>query len=368
MSQPEGQQPRMGRCVFGRMHSRTPGASQAFCCPCLPACRPAGGYVGYAMTTRWGGVDADKLQMIGFDMGGTSTGSSACVCAARAVQLSMAVWRQARLSAATTCAAPAVTILACPFCHCITRFTPHTHTHCPDVSRYAGRYEHVFESTTAGVTIQAPQLDINTVAAGGGSRLFFRSGIFQVRAPLLPPDCLGTLVEWCSSPTGGLLTSSAAAPPLHAAGGARVCRGAPGARVLPQERIPGNHRWGANTASHCLCPSASSCCYDGALHAACHRRWPTLTALLHTPGWLPADANLVLGRILPQFFPHIFGPQEDEPLDAEGARSALGLQVHCASSGDTADCADQQRGAVLLSCCPALHCDAGRPWRWWRQR
>ena len=30
------------------------------------------------------------------------------------------------------------------------------------------------------MTIQAPQLDINTVAAGGGSRLFFRAGIFQV--------------------------------------------------------------------------------------------------------------------------------------------------------------------------------------------
>lgn len=44
-----------------------------------------------------------------------------------------------------------------------------------DVSRYAGQYEHVFEATTAGVTLQAPQLDINTVAAGGGSRLFFRS-------------------------------------------------------------------------------------------------------------------------------------------------------------------------------------------------
>lgn len=43
-----------------------------------------------------------------------------------------------------------------------------------DVSRYAGRYEHVYESTTAGVTIQAPQLDVNTVAAGGGSMLFFR--------------------------------------------------------------------------------------------------------------------------------------------------------------------------------------------------
>lgn len=44
-----------------------------------------------------------------------------------------------------------------------------------DVSRFAdGKYEHVVESTTAGVTIQAPQLDINTVAAGGGSMLFFR--------------------------------------------------------------------------------------------------------------------------------------------------------------------------------------------------
>lgn len=43
-----------------------------------------------------------------------------------------------------------------------------------DVSRFAGNYEHVYESTTAGVTIQAPQLDVNTVAAGGGSMLFFR--------------------------------------------------------------------------------------------------------------------------------------------------------------------------------------------------
>lgn len=70
-----------------------------------------------------------------------------------------------------------------------------------DVSRYAGDYEHVFESTTAGVAIQAPQvsessvdhlslcfllllticqLDINTVAAGGGSQLFFHAGLFVV--------------------------------------------------------------------------------------------------------------------------------------------------------------------------------------------
>lgn len=57
---------------------------------------PSGGYVGYASTTQWGGPGGQPTQVIGFDMGGTST----------------------------------------------------------DVSRYAGEYEHVFESTTAGVTIQ----------------------------------------------------------------------------------------------------------------------------------------------------------------------------------------------------------------------
>ena len=74
---------------------------------------PAGGVVGYAMTSYKQQTD---LPVIGFDMGGTST----------------------------------------------------------DVSRYAGSYEHVFEATVAGVTIQAPQLDVNTVAAGGGSVLVFR--------------------------------------------------------------------------------------------------------------------------------------------------------------------------------------------------
>lgn len=47
-----------------------------------------------------------------------------------------------------------------------------------DVSRYDGRYETVYETTTAGVTIQSPQLDINTVAAGGGSCLTFRNDLF----------------------------------------------------------------------------------------------------------------------------------------------------------------------------------------------
>lgn len=48
-----------------------------------------------------------------------------------------------------------------------------------DVSRFDGRYEVVYETTTAGVTIQSPQLDINTVAAGGGSCLTFRNGLFM---------------------------------------------------------------------------------------------------------------------------------------------------------------------------------------------
>ncbi|KAI8816179.1 Hydantoinase B/oxoprolinase-domain-containing protein [Fimicolochytrium jonesii] len=86
---------------------------------------PAGGVVGYARTS-WDEPEANSVRggkaIIGFDQGGTST----------------------------------------------------------DVSRYAGQYEHVFETTTADVTIQAPQLNISTVAAGGGSQLFFRSGLFVV--------------------------------------------------------------------------------------------------------------------------------------------------------------------------------------------
>ncbi|KAI9787550.1 MAG: hypothetical protein M1839_000080 [Geoglossum umbratile] len=136
---------------------------------------PAGGVVGYALTS----YDPEtKIPVIGFDMGGTST----------------------------------------------------------DVSRYgSGRYEHVFETTTAGVTIQSPQLDINTVAAGGGSRLFFRNGLFVVG-----PESAGA----------------------H----------------------PG---------------------------PACYRKGGPLTV---------TDANLLLGRLLPEFFPRIFGKGENEGLDEDASR------------------------------------------------
>lgn len=35
------------------------------------------------------------------------------------------------------------------------------------------------------------------------------------------------------------------------------------------------------------------------------------------------DANLLLGRLLPEFFPKIFGPKENEPLDIEATRLAF---------------------------------------------
>lgn len=41
-------------------------------------------------------------------------------------------------------------------------------------------FEHTFEATIAGVALRSPQLDIRTVAAGGGSILTYRSGLFAV--------------------------------------------------------------------------------------------------------------------------------------------------------------------------------------------
>ena len=35
------------------------------------------------------------------------------------------------------------------------------------------------------------------------------------------------------------------------------------------------------------------------------------------------DANLCLGRILPEYFPKIFGPTENEPLDKQGTHGAF---------------------------------------------
>lgn len=143
---------------------------------------PAGGVVGYAQTCAQA---LPGMAAIGFDMGGTST----------------------------------------------------------DVSRYAGSYEQTQDAEVAGIRMQTPQLDIKTVAAGGGSRLFFRHGMFEVG-----PESAGS----------------------H----------------------PG---------------------------PVCYRKKGFLTV---------TDANLVLGRLQPDFFPHIFGPEENQPLDLPGAQLAFSALTH----------------------------------------
>jgi 5-oxoprolinase (ATP-hydrolysing) len=44
---------------------------------------------------------------------------------------------------------------------------------------------------------------------------------------------------------------------------------------------------------------------------ACYRKGGPLTV---------TDANLVLGRLRPEYFPKIFGPDENLPLDIEASR------------------------------------------------
>jgi 5-oxoprolinase (ATP-hydrolysing) len=138
---------------------------------------PAGGVVGYALTTI---KDEKDRPVIGFDMGGTST----------------------------------------------------------DISRYGGKYELTFETQIAGVRLKAPQLHIKTVAAGGGSRLFFENGMF-----LVGPESSGA----------------------H----------------------PG---------------------------PVCYRKKGYLSL---------TDANLILGRLQPNYFPNIFGPKENQPLDLAASKAAM---------------------------------------------
>jgi 5-oxoprolinase (ATP-hydrolysing) len=79
---------------------------------------PAGGIVGAVQTSKMAGCN----QIIGFDMGGTST----------------------------------------------------------DVTHYAGEFERVFETEVAGVRLRAPMMSIHTVAAGGGSVLRFDGARYRV--------------------------------------------------------------------------------------------------------------------------------------------------------------------------------------------
>lgn len=47
------------------------------------------------------------------------------------------------------------------------------------VSQLNGDLDHTFPFSISDVSIQAPQLDINTVAAGGGYILSWKNGLFK---------------------------------------------------------------------------------------------------------------------------------------------------------------------------------------------
>jgi 5-oxoprolinase (ATP-hydrolysing) len=81
---------------------------------------PAGGVIGMAETAKAAGF----AKVIGFDMGGTST----------------------------------------------------------DVSRFDGSYERIFENELSGIRLRAPMLAVHTVAAGGGSILFYENARMRVGA------------------------------------------------------------------------------------------------------------------------------------------------------------------------------------------
>lgn len=100
---------------------------------------PAGGIVGMVRMSQRAGLD----RVIGFDMGGTST----------------------------------------------------------DVSHFAGQFERVFHTEVAGVRLRAPMLDINTVAAGGGSVLHFDGARYRVG-----PDSAGAVPGPAAYGFGGPLT------------------------------------------------------------------------------------------------------------------------------------------------------------------
>ena len=40
------------------------------------------------------------------------------------------------------------------------------------------------------------------------------------------------------------------------------------------------------------------------------------------------DANVMVGKLMPEFFPHIFGPRQDQPLDIEAVRAAFAEIAH----------------------------------------
>jgi 5-oxoprolinase (ATP-hydrolysing) len=118
----------------------------------------------------------------------------------------------------------------------------------------------VYETTTAGIPIQSPQLDINTVAAGGGSRLAFRNGLFTAG-----PESAGA--------------------------------------------VPG--------------PACYRLVILAILYCSSFNSYPCVPRNRRGGPLAVTDANLLLGRLLPDYFPKIFGKNENEGLDIEASKRAF---------------------------------------------
>ena len=68
------------------------------------------------------------------------------------------------------------------------------------------------------------------------------------------------------------------------------------------------------------------------------------------------DANLVLGRLLPEFFPKIFGPKENEPLDLEATRAAFKKLTQEVLKKYKQSCRHQHRTPELPAHALHAHC------------
>ncbi len=142
------------------------------------------------------------------------------------------------------------------------------------------------------MTIQAPQLDINTVAAGGGSRLFFRRGLFQAR-----------VTRKCTEQGSfAPLADAIQMRPAHSAADQTGVQQAFVGLQLQRVTSPVHHPCTRQAGPESAGAHPGPVCYRKGGHLAI------------------TDANLVLGRILPDFFPKIFGPTEDQSLDDAAAR------------------------------------------------
>jgi len=70
-----------------------------------------------------------------------------------------------------------------------------------DVSHFSGHYERTFDNPISGIYLQAPMLNIHTIAAGGGSIVKFQNGRYQVG-----PESAGADPGPASYRKGGPLT------------------------------------------------------------------------------------------------------------------------------------------------------------------